>query len=89
MCRVSLDLLGWCVVVPLVWVPFPSWYFCKGLLALCLGVVTMEESDPARFSEGGTAQGAYLPYQSSHILTPSDSVSCAQHTVASKFPDRV
>ena len=33
------------------------------------------------FSEGGRAQGAYLPYQPLPMLLPSDSVrDCAQHT---------
>ena len=43
----------------------------------------MEELDSALFSEGGTAQGAYLPYQPLPMLLPSDSVrdcDCAQHT---------
>ena len=41
----------------------------------------MEELDIAMFSEGGTAQGAYLPYQSSSALPITPSVrDCAQHT---------
>ena len=41
----------------------------------------MEEIDKTLFSEGGTAQGAYLPYQPLPMLLPSDSVrDCAQHT---------
>ena len=42
----------------------------------------MEEIDKTLFSEGGTAQGAYLPYQPLHMLPPSDDVrDCAQHSL--------